>query len=96
MRKLVVILTALVFVVGLVSAGFAAGTAKTAKAEGTVVKVEGKKVTVREAKGKEVTIETDKTVKVGDKVTIENGKIVKVETPAPAKNTKKKPAAPGY
>ena len=72
MKKILVLLVALVFTLGVVGLSFAADM------KGTVSKIEGNKITVKGADGKETTVEGDaKGCKVGDKVTIKDGKIVK-------------------
>lgn len=87
MRAIVAVLMALVFTFSVVSLGFAA------EVKGTVAKVEGKKITVKDAKGKETTVELKDTAgaKAGDDVEIKDG-AVKIVKKAP----EKKPAAAGY
>ncbi|MCX8029950.1 MAG: hypothetical protein N3A59_00025 [Thermodesulfovibrionales bacterium] len=81
-KSIIALMVAIIFTMGLVSMAFAA-----AEVKGTVSKVEGNKVTVKDDKGKETTVEVKdaKDVKVGDKVTIKDG-VVKKEAPK-----KKKP-----
>ncbi len=69
MKKILVLLVALVFTLGVVGLAFAAD------AKGTVTKVEGKKVTVKDAAGKETTVEVKDAgmVKVGERVNIKDG-----------------------
>jgi len=78
-QKILVLLIAVMFTIGVVSLGFAADV------KGTVAKIDGKKITVKDNKGKETTVEVKDTAgaKVGDKVEIKNGKVTK-------------PAAGGY
>lgn len=87
MKRAIVLLVAIVFTLSIISIGFAAA----AKVEGTVTKIEGKKVTVKDDKGKETTVEVKDLggAKVGDKVKIEDGKVTVMKT-------EKKPAAGGY
>ncbi len=85
MKKILVLLVALVFALGVVGLSFAADV------KGTVTKVEGKKITVKDDKGKEHTVDVKDTagVKAGDKVEIKGGKVVKEAAPAaPAKKKK--------
>jgi uncharacterized protein YacL len=85
-KKILVLLIALVFTLGVVGLSFAA------EVKGTVTKIEGKKITVKDAAGKETTVEVKavpKDLKIGDTVTIKDGKVTKEAAPA------KKPA-PGY
>lgn len=70
MKKLIALLVAVVFTLSLTVVAFAE--------EGTITKIDGNKITVKDAKGKETTVEGDaKGLKVGDKVTIKDGKISK-------------------
>lgn len=82
-KRILVLLIAVLFTLGVVSLGFAADV----DVKGTVTKIDGKKITVKDNKGKETTVEVKNTggVKVGDKVTVKDGKIMK-----------DKPAAGGY
>lgn len=94
-KAIVAVLVALVFAFSFVSLSFAG------EVKGTVAKVEGKKITVKDAKGKETTVTVKDTAgaKAGDEVEIKGGvvKIVKKagETPAPAGGYGA-PAAGGY
>lgn len=83
MKKILVLLVALVFTLGVVGLSFAADV------KGTVTKVEGKKITVKDDKGKETTVEVKNAagVKAGDKVEIKGGVVTK-EGAAPAKKKK--------
>jgi outer membrane lipoprotein SlyB len=84
MKKILVLLVALVFALGVAGLSFA-------DVKGTVTKVEGMKITVKDDKGKETTVEVKDTagVKVGDKVEIKDGKVMKEAVPAaPAKKKK--------
>ena len=72
MKKFLVILVAVVFTVAVAGLSFAADM------KGTVSKVDGGKITVKAADGKETAVEGDaKGLKVGDKVTVKDGKIIK-------------------
>ncbi|MBT9171243.1 MAG: hypothetical protein DDT18_01615 [Actinobacteria bacterium] len=79
-KKILVLLIAVMFTLGVVSLGFAADV------KGTLTKIDGKKVTVKDDKGKETTVEVKDAAgaKVGDKVEIKGGVV------------KKMPAAGGY
>ena len=71
-RAIIAMLVAIVFTLGVVGLSFAADV------KGTVTKIEGNKVTVKDDAGKETTVDVKdaKGVKVGDKVTIKDGAIV--------------------
>ena len=72
MKKLFVILMAIVFTVAVAGMSFAADI------KGTISQIEGSKITVKAADGKETTIEGDaRGLKVGDKVVVKDGKIAK-------------------
>jgi len=72
MRKVFVLLVAIVFAVAVAGISFAADV------KGTISQIEGSKVTVKAADGKETTIDGDaKGLKVGDKVVVKDGKITK-------------------
>jgi hypothetical protein len=71
-KALIALLVALVFTVGLVGLSFAA------EVKGTVTKIDGKKLTIKGADGKETTVEVKevpKDMKVGDSVTIKDGMV---------------------
>jgi len=90
MKRLLLILVTIVFTLGLVGIALV----ESAKVEGTVTKIEGKKVTIKDEKGKETTVEVKDLggAKVGDLVEIKDGKIT-----VKKKAEEKKPAAaPGY
>lgn len=77
MKKFVALLVAIVFTLSLTAVVFAADVT------GSVSKIDGKKITVKDDKGKETTVEGDATgLKVGDKVTIKDGKVVKAKKKA--------------
>ncbi len=72
MKKILVVLVALIFTLGVVGLSFAA------EMKGTISKIDGNKITVKAADGKETTVQGDaKGMKVGDKVTVKDGKIMK-------------------
>lgn len=72
MKKIFVLLVAIVFTVAVAGISFAADV------KGAISKIEGSKITVKAADGKETTVEGDaKGFKVGDKVTVKDGKIIK-------------------
>ena len=93
MKSIITLLVAMVFTLGMVSLTFAAD-AKEVK--GTVTKVAGMTLTIKDAAGKEVTVKVSnaKDVKVGDMVTVKGGKATKEE--APAAPAKKKSSSGGY
>jgi outer membrane lipoprotein SlyB len=72
MKKVLVVLVAIVFTVAVAGISFAADM------KGAISKIEGNKITVKAADGKETTVEGDaKALKVGDKVMVKEGKITK-------------------
>ena len=81
MKSIIALVVAMVFTLGMVSWTFAADV------KGTVTKVAGMTVTIKDAAGKEVNVKVSnaKDVKVGDMVTVKDGKAAKAEAPAPAK-----------
>ena len=93
-RKLFVFIVVAMFSLGLASPGFSAGMVEDAK--GTVTKIEGGKVSIKDSMG-EKTIEPNNPgvitdLKVGDQVSVRDGKLTKeggAGTSAP-------PRAPGY
>ena len=90
MKSIITLLVAMVFTLGMVSLTFAADVKE---AKGTVTKVAGMTVTIKDAAGKEVNVKVSnaKDVKVGDMVTVKDGKATKEEAPA-----KKKSSSGGY
>lgn len=70
-KAIVALLVALVFTLGVVGLSFAS------EVKGTVTKIDGMKITVKDAAGKETTVEVKDTAgaKVGDSVTIKDGKV---------------------
>jgi len=101
-KRIFVLLLALVFTLGLASFGFAADKPaaapkaeekKAVEVKGTVSKIDGKKITVKDAAGKETTVEVkevSKDLKVGDMVTIKDGMVTKEAAPAKEAPKKKK------
>jgi hypothetical protein len=72
MKKLLVVLVAIIFTLGVVGLCFAADM------KGTISKIDGEKITVKAADGKETTVAGDaKGLKVGDKVMVKDGKVTK-------------------
>jgi len=72
MKKVLVVLVAILFTVAVAGISFAADV------KGVISKIEGNKITVKAADGKETTVEGDaKGLKVGDKVVVKDGKIAK-------------------
>jgi hypothetical protein len=84
MKRIVTLFVVLMFTIGIV------GLSCAADVKGTVTKIDGTKITVKDEKGKETTVTVKDTAgaKVGDEVEIKGGKVTII---------KKKPAAaPGY
>lgn len=85
MKRVLAIAVMLTFVLGFVFSAYATNVS------GTITKIEGNKVTLKQADGKEVTVE----LKVGDKITIkqeapkDKGKEKGKEGAAPAPKKKK-------
>jgi outer membrane lipoprotein SlyB len=72
MKKILVLLVAVIFTVAVAGISFAADV------KGAISKIEGNKITVKAADGKETTVEGDaKGFKVGDKIMVKDGKITK-------------------
>ena len=70
-KAIIAMFVAIIFTLGVVGLSFAM------EVKGTVTKIEGNKVTVKDAAGKETTVDVKdaKGVKVGDTVTIKDGAI---------------------
>ena len=87
MKSIIALVVAMVFTLGMVSWTFAADV------KGTVTKVAGMTVTIKDAAGKEVNVKVSnaKDVKVGDMVTVKDGMATKEAAPA-----KKKSSSGGY
>jgi len=83
-KRILAMMVILVFALGIISLAFAAG-----EVTGKITKIEGNKLTIKAADGKENTVEVKsaKGLKVGDEVTIKDGVATKV--------TKKKKAIEG-
>jgi outer membrane lipoprotein-sorting protein len=92
MKRILALIVAVVFALGMATMGFAAEAPKEMK--GTVTKVEGAKITFKDDKGKETTVEDKaaKDIKAGDKVMFKDGKVTKeaAKAAAPADKPKKK------
>ena len=72
LKAIIALMVALVFTCGVVGLSFAA------EVKGTVTKIDGQKITVKDAAGKESTTEVKevpKDLKVGDNVTIKDGAV---------------------
>lgn len=84
-KRILAMMVVLVFALGLVSLAFAAG-----EVSGKITKIDGNKLTIKGADGKETTVEVKsaKDLKVGDEVTVKDGVATK-------KATKKKKAIEG-
>lgn len=82
-KRILAMMVILVFALGLISLAFAAG-----EVSGKITKIEGNKLTIKGADGKETTVEVKsaKGLKVGDEVTVKDGEV---------KVTKKKKAIEG-
>ncbi len=77
-RKTITLTLVAVFTLGIIGFAFAAAQEVT----GTVAKIEGNNVTIKDASGKETTVQvtdpkTIQDLKVGDKVKAEGGKVTK-------------------
>ena len=80
-KRLIVLLMAMVFTLGVVGLSFSAQEIK-----GTVSKIEGNKLSILDETGKEKTVnvkdkESLKEIKVGDKVLLKDGKVIKPDYP---------------
>ncbi|MCX7913484.1 MAG: hypothetical protein N2511_02725 [Thermodesulfovibrionales bacterium] len=73
-KSIIALVVAIIFTFGIITMAMA-----SAEVKGTVTKIDGNKVTVKDDKGKETTVEVKdpKGVKVGDKVTIKDGVVTK-------------------
>lgn len=69
-KSIIALMIALIFTFGILSMAMA-----SVEVKGTITKIDGNKVTVRDDKGKETTVEVKdpKGLKVGDKVSIKDG-----------------------
>lgn len=97
MKKAIALLMVLTFVFAVAFVSFAADTKKTEVVQGTVTKIEGKKLTIKQADGNEVTVEVKsvKGIKVGDKVTVKDGVVTKEKGKEAKPAPKKKKAVEG-
>jgi outer membrane lipoprotein SlyB len=100
MKSILAVLAAAVFLLSFSVLSFAAGAEKSDKmgVKGTVTKIEGNEVTVKDDMGKETAVDgkdlTD--IKVGEKVIIQEG-IIKKLTEKPEKSEKSgQPEKPRY
>jgi hypothetical protein len=86
MKKILFLAIAVIFVLSISSLGFAADEFY----KGTVIKISGHKITIKNNEGKFATvIGYVKDLKVGDKVTVNNGTVTKewgVSSPQPQAN----------
>ena len=76
-KKLIVLFMAAVFILGVVGLSFSDQEVK-----GTVSKIDGNKLTVRDDMGKEKTVEVKdleslEGIKIGDRVLVKDGKVIK-------------------
>jgi len=79
-RRLIILLMATVFILGVVGLSFSAQEIK-----GTVAKIDGNKLTIQDDMGKQVTISvqdpmTLRDLKVGDRVSVKDGKVTREKT----------------
>jgi len=77
-KKLIVLLVAMAFALGVVGVSLSAAQ----EIKGTVAKIEGDKVTIQDAAGKQTTVSVNdptmlQDLKVGDRVSIKDGKLTK-------------------
>jgi outer membrane lipoprotein SlyB len=72
-KKTLALVVALIFALGIAAVSFAG------EMMGTVMKVDGAKMTIKDDKGKETMVEDKmaKDIKVGDKVMVKDGKVTK-------------------
>ena len=80
-KKLIVLLVAMAFALGVVGVSLSAAQ----EIKGTVAKIEGDKVTIQDAAGKQTTVSVNdprtlQDLKVGDTVSIKDGKLTKEKT----------------
>ena len=80
-KSIVALLVVIVFTVGTIGLAFAAPAEKAAdEIRGAIVKIDGNKITVRDAKGKETTVEVKKLpegLKIGDRVIVKDGEVTR-------------------
>jgi len=94
MKSIITVLVAAAFLLSLASLSLAAGAEKMG-VSGTVTKIEGNMVTVRDDMGMETPVDVKdvKDTKIGDKVKIEDG-VIKKSTDV--SGTSENPKKPGY
>ena len=94
MKSIITVLVTAAFLLSLAGLSLAAGADKMG-VKGTVIKIEGTKVTVQDDMGKETAVDVKdvKNTKVGDDVKIEDG-VIKNPTDEPG--TAEKSGKPGY
>ncbi len=97
MKKAIALLVVLAFIFGLAFVCFSEEAKKASEVKGTVTKIEGNKLTIKQADGKEVTVEVKevKGIKVGDKVTVKDGTVTKEKGKEGTPGSKKKKAVEG-
>jgi cytochrome oxidase Cu insertion factor (SCO1/SenC/PrrC family) len=82
MKRALALIVMLTFVLGLAAVALSATvTSATKEVKGTITKIEGNKLTIKQADGKEVTVEVKdaKGLKVGDNVEVKDGVAKKEE-----------------
>ena len=74
-KSILVVLFSMLFVLSFVSASFANKDDKTCQAKGTITKIEGNMVTVKDKMGEEKTVEVKDAsgLKVGEKIKVRDG-----------------------
>lgn len=80
-KRLIVLVMAVVFTLGVLSLTASAQQ----EVKGTVSKMEGNQITIRDDSGKQITVSvqdpmTLKDLKVGDRVSVKDGKVIKEST----------------
>jgi cation transport ATPase len=77
-KSIVALLVLIIFTVGTIGIAFAAEKGAV-ELKGTITKIEGNKITVKDAAGKETTVEVKSTanIKVGDRVTVKDGEVTR-------------------
>ncbi|MCS7215959.1 MAG: hypothetical protein RMI30_03680 [Thermodesulfovibrio sp.] len=97
MKKVVALMVILTFILGIAMISLAAETKKPSVVKGTVTKIEGNKLTIKQADGNEVTVEVKelKGIKVGDKVKVKDGVVTKDKGKEEGSGQKKKKAVEG-
>jgi hypothetical protein len=85
-RKLFIFFVIAVFSLGLAGSGFSEGMVQDAK--GTVTKIEGSKVSIKDSMGEKTIVPANSEVltdlKVGDQVSVKDRKLVKEVGPGPS------------